>query len=50
MVAVPVAVADAAVSVSSFLGLNAQLALWFGLVALVFWGALFVLGRVAAGK
>lgn len=50
MVAVPVAVADVSVSVSAFFGLNAQLALWFGLVALVLWGALFVLGRVAAGK
>ncbi|MCB2209364.1 hypothetical protein KQH62_00595 [bacterium] len=50
MSAVPVAVADVSVSVSAFFGLNAQLALWFGLVALVLWGALFVLGRVAAGK
>jgi hypothetical protein len=50
MAAVPVAVADVAVSVNAFFGLNAQLALWFGLVSLVLWGALFVLGRVAKGR
>lgn len=44
--AVPVAVVDMSVRVTSLWGLDSQLALWFGLVALVLWGALFVLGRM----
>ncbi len=46
LIAVPVAVVDLAMRVTSIWGLSNQLALWFGLVALVFWGALFILGRV----
>lgn len=50
LIAVPVAVVDIALRVTSIWGLNTQLALWFGLVALVFWGALFILGRVVRGE
>lgn len=49
-VAVPVAVVDVSVSVTSLWGLDSQLALWFGFVGLVLWGALFVLGRVVQGR
>lgn len=49
LIAVPVAVVDLAMQVTSIWGLSSQLALWFGLVALVFWGALFILGRVVQG-
>jgi len=45
LVSVPVAVVDISVRVTSLWGANPQLALWFGAVGLVFWGALFVLGR-----
>ncbi len=48
--AVPIAVVDLSVSVTSLWGLDSQLALWFGLVGLVLWGALFVLGRVVQGR
>ena len=50
LIAVPVAVVDVATRVTALWGLNTQLALWFGLVALVFWGALFILGRVVQGE
>jgi hypothetical protein len=45
MIAVPVAVVDVQVRVISLFGLRYQMVLWFGLIGLVFWGALFVLGR-----
>ena len=45
MVLVPVAVVDMTVRVISLLGMERNLAIWFGLVALALWGALFVLGR-----
>lgn len=48
-VAVPVAVVDIDLRVSSLWGLDSQLSLWFGLVALVLWGALFILGRTVQG-
>jgi hypothetical protein len=50
LIAVPVAVVDVALRVTSIWGLNNQLALWIGLVALAFWGALFILGRVVRGE
>ncbi len=49
LVPVPVAVMDIDLIVSSLWGLDAPLALWFGLVALVLWGALFILGRTVQG-
>jgi len=50
LVPVPVAVVDAGVRVVSLWGLEARLVLWFGLVGLALWGALFVLGRVVEGR
>jgi len=50
LVSVPVAVVDVTVRVTALWGLEAGLAVWFGLVGLVLWGALFVLGRVAQGR
>ncbi len=49
LVPVPVAVMDIDLIISSLWGLDAPLALWFGLVALVLWGALFILGRTMQG-
>jgi hypothetical protein len=49
LIAVPVAVVDIALRITSVWGLSNQLALWIGLVALAFWGALFILGRVVRG-
>ena len=49
LIAVPVAVVEIALRITSVWGLNNQLALWIGLVALAFWGALFILGRVVRG-
>jgi len=46
LVPVPVAVVETTVRVSALWGLERGLALWFGVVGLVFWGALFLLGRV----
>ena len=45
----PVAVVDIDLTVSALWGLESQLSLWFGLVALVLWGALFILGRTVQG-
>lgn len=47
---VPVAVVDINLTISALWGLDAQLALWFGLVALVLWGALFILGRTVQAR
>jgi hypothetical protein len=49
LVAVPVAVVDLHIQVIGLWGLDSGLVIWFGLVSLVLWGALFILGRVAAG-
>jgi len=49
LVAVPVAVVDVELAISSLWGMESQLSLWFGLVALVLWGALFILGRTVQG-
>ena len=49
LVTVPVAVVDIDLTVSALWGLESQLSLWFGLVALVLWGALFILGPNCAG-
>ena len=49
LVAVPVAVVNIELRVSSLWGMDSQLSLWFGLVALVLWGALFILGRTVQG-
>jgi len=49
LVAVPVAVVDVELTISSLWGLDSQLSLWFGLVGLVLWGALFILGRTVQG-
>ena len=50
LVPVPIAVVDTVVRVSALWGLERGLALWFGVVGLVLWGALFLLGRVAQEK
>ena len=46
--AIPVAVVDLHVRVIELWGLETGLVIWFGLVSLVVWGVLFILGRVAA--
>jgi hypothetical protein len=48
--AVPVAVVDFSVQVVALWGVGRGLALWLGVVGMVLWGALFILGRVAAGE
>jgi hypothetical protein len=45
LVEVPVAVVDISVRAVTLFGLEARLAVWFGMVGLVLWGALFVLGQ-----
>jgi hypothetical protein len=50
LVSVPVAVVDVAFEVKSLWGLEGRMAMWFGLVGVALWGALFVLGRVAQGR
>ena len=47
LVPVPVAVVDFEIKVIDLWGLDSGLVIWLGLVGLVVWGALFVLGRVA---
>lgn len=49
LVAIPVAVVDVAIRVVALLGLTRRLALWFGVVGLALWGAVFLLGRMAQG-
>jgi hypothetical protein len=49
LVPVPVAVMDIDLIISALWGLDSSLSLWFGLVALVLWGALFILGRTVQG-
>jgi hypothetical protein len=48
LVDVPVAVVDTHIQVVALWGSGAGSAIWIGLVSLLLWGALFVLGRVAA--
>lgn len=50
LVAVPVAVVDIDIRVVGLWGLDAGLAIWFGIVSLALWGALFLLGRVLGAK
>jgi hypothetical protein len=50
LVDVPVAVVDLAFHVTALYGLEARLVLWLGLVGVVLWGVLFLMGRVAAGR
>lgn len=45
LVPVPVAVVDIELRIVQLFGLQSQMVLWFGLIGLVFWGALFLLGR-----
>ena len=47
LVAVPIAVVDIAIRVTSLWGLQQPLVLWLGFVGLVLWGALFLFGRWA---
>ncbi len=47
LIPVPVAVVDFEIRVIDLWGLDSGLAIWFGLIGLVLWGALFVLGRYA---
>ncbi len=50
LTSVPVAVVDFSVRVVTLWGLARGLVLWLGVVGMVLWGALFILGRVAAGE
>lgn len=50
LVPVPVAVVDIEMKVLRLFGLQTQMVLWFGLMGLVFWGALFLLGRTVQRK
>lgn len=47
---VPVAVIDFSIRVATLWGLARGLVLWLGLVGLVLWGALFILGRLVKGE
>ena len=47
---IPIAVVDLNVRVIELWGLEPGLVIWFGLVSLVLWGVLFILGRVAARR
>lgn len=47
LVPVPVAVVDMSIRVRALWGIEASLVIWFGVVGLVLWGTLFVLGRLA---
>ena len=50
MMVVPVAVVDALIIITTLWGMGSRLAMWFGLVGIVLWGALFLLGRMAHVK
>ena len=47
LVPVPVAVVDMSIRVTALWGLEAGLVIWLGVVGLVLWGVLFILGRLA---
>jgi len=46
IISVPVAVVDIQVRVVRLFGFGSQLLIWFGFISLVFWGALFLWGRM----
>ncbi len=48
LVPVPVAVVDMTIRVVTLWGLARELAVWLGIVGLVMWGVLFLLGRMVA--
>ena len=48
LIAIPVAVVDLQIRVSALWGLAPGMVIWFGVVGLLMWGTLLVLGRVAA--
>ena len=50
LVAVPVVVVDMLIIVTALWGLGSRLAIWFSLVGIALWGALFLLGRMAQAK
>jgi hypothetical protein len=50
LVPVPVAVVDIQVRIVQLFGFGTQMLIWLGLISLVFWGALFVLGRAVQKK
>ena len=50
LVVVPVVVVDMLIIVIALWGLGSRLAIWFSLVGIVLWGALFLLGRIAQAK
>ncbi|MEA3327552.1 MAG: hypothetical protein U9R53_09665 [Chloroflexota bacterium] len=50
MMVVPVAVVDALIIFTALWGMGSRLAMWFGLVGIVLWGVLFLLGRMAHVK
>jgi hypothetical protein len=50
LVAIPVAVVDIHIQVVTLWGRGAGLAIGLGVVSLVLWGALFVLGRLSAAR
>jgi len=47
---VPVAVVDISIQVMGLWGQGTGMALWFGVIGLVLWGTLFILGRFAQAK
>jgi hypothetical protein len=49
LVTVPVAVVDFTIQVTDLWGLESGLVIWLGLVGMLLWGVLFVLGRLMAG-
>jgi hypothetical protein len=50
LTAVPVAVVDLNIRVVGLWGAGSGLVLWFGFISLVLWGALFLVGRLVAGR
>ena len=46
IIPVPVAVVDIQVKVVRLFGFGSQMLIWLGLISLVFWGALFLWGRM----
>lgn len=49
LVAIPVAVTDLSIRVLSLFGMGTGMAMWFGILGLLFWGAFFILGRAIQG-
>jgi len=46
LVQVPIAIVDMTVRVNALWGLGSNMVMWFGVVSLIFWGTLFLIGRV----